>query len=315
MSSAIIGFNQALFELAKKDGRIVVLSADLTDSLRLTEFKQQLPDQFIDVGVAEQNMAGIAAGLALAGKLPYIFSFACFSPGINWAMIRNICYSNLPVRIVGGLPGFDTTYNGATHQMLEDLALMRVLPNITIVSPADASQAAQIVQAMLNHQGPIYFRVARVETSTISPIESEPFALGKAQLLKQGNDTTLISTGSTLIQVLEATKLLAEKNIQARVLNIHTIKPLDESAILDAFAQTKAVISVEDHQLTGGLGAAIAEIIAQTTHSIVTPFKILAVRDLFGETGSLAELYQKHGLTKENIVEISLKLLSVANKV
>ncbi len=308
MSNALTGFNDELLKIAQKDQRIVVLSADLTDSLRLTEFKKQLPKQFVDLGVAEQNLAGVAAGLALAGKLPYIYSFAIFSPGINWLMIRNICYSNLPVRIVGGLPGFDTTHNGATHQMLEDIALMRVLPNMSIISPADANQALQTAQVTLTHPGPIYFRMARTEVLTVSPSDPGSFVLGKAQLLSQGDDVTLISTGSMLIQTLEATKMLAEKNIQARVLNLHTIKPLDKVAILDAFTQTKAVVSVEDHQLAGGLGSAIAEQIAQTARR-TTPFKIIAVNDKFGETGSLEELQQKHGLTADNIVKTVLETL------
>ena len=308
MSNALASFNQKLLEMAQTDRRIVVLSADLTDSLRLTEFKKQLPKQFVDVGVAEQNLAGVAAGLALAGKLPYIYSFACFSPAINWSMIRNICYSNLPVRIIGGLPGFDTTYNGATHQMLEDIALMRVLPNLTLVSPVDANQAIHMVQTTLDHPGPIYFRMARTEMPNISPSEPGSFVLGKAQLLNQGDDATIISTGSMLVQTLEAVKILAEKNIQVRVLNLHTIKPLDKVTILDAFTQTKAVVSVEDHQQAGGLGSAIAELIAQTARR-TTPFKIIAINDQFGETGSIEELYQKHGLTADNIVKTVLETL------
>lgn len=294
------GFGQGLVEVAQANDQIVGLCADLTESTRMDDFAQAFPERFIQVGVAEQNLAGLAAGFALAGKIPFAASYACFHPANSWGVIRtSIAYSNLNVKIIGGHGGLVTGPDGATHQALEDIALMRVLPNFTVVVPCDAEEARKATHAIAAHTGPVYLRTNKFDQDAITTSDT-PFILGKALTLHEGTDITLISCGSVVGQVLEAAHELQNRNISVRVLNMHTIKPLDTEAILKALEETTAIITVEDHQAIGGLGSAVAEVLAQAkTH---VPFKIMGVADSFGESGTAAELLKKYGLTASHIL-------------
>ena len=301
------GFGQGLLEAAQAAANIVGLCADLTESTRMEPFAKAFPDRFVQVGVAEQNLAGLAAGFALAGKIPFAASYACFHPGNSWGVIRtSICYSNLNVKIVGGHAGLVTGPDGATHQSLEDVATMRVLPNMTVVVPCDAEEARKATLALAKHVGPTYLRTNKYDIPPITSTET-PFELGKAVVLKEGSDVTLISCGSTMTATILAAQQLAKKGISTRVINMHTIKPLDSTAVLQAALDTKAIITIEDHQIIGGLGSAIAEVLAQSKISV--PFKIMGVQDSFGESGTADELLEKYGLTAKQIVHQLEKLL------
>lgn len=301
------GVGRALLELGKSNPNVVVLTADLAESTRVEEFAQKYPQRFVEVGVAEQNLAGIAAGLALGKKVPFITSYGVFSPGLNWGVIRSaIAYSNLPVKIVGGHAGLATGPDGATHQALEDLALMRVLPNMTVLAPADEEEAFQVTLVAVKHPGPVYIRTSKLPVETIINKEV-PFEIGRAQILKSGHDATIIAHGTMVARAVDAANLLEHDGYSIRVINSASIKPLDKATILNAFRKTHAVVSIEDHQTAGGLGSAIAELVSQET--IRTPFKIMGVQDLFGESGTPEELYQKHGLTPQNIYQTIKSLI------
>jgi transketolase len=301
------GFGQGLLEAAQANSKVVGLCADLTESTRMEPFAKAFPERFIQVGVAEQNLAGLAAGFALADKIPFAASYACFHPGNSWGVIRtSICYSNVNVKIVGGHAGLVTGPDGATHQSLEDVATMRVLPNMTVVVPCDAEEARKATLALAKHVGPAYLRTNKYDIQAITTTET-PFELGKAVVLAEGSDVTLISCGSTMTATLLAAQQLAKKGISAKVLNMHTIKPLDSTAVLQAALDTKAIITIEDHQVIGGLGSAVAEVLAQSKISV--PFKIMGVQDSFGESGSADELLEKYGLSTKDIVQQLEKLL------
>lgn len=305
------GVGRALLELAKTNPKVVVLTADLAESTRVEEFAKQFPQRFVEVGVAEQNLAGIAAGLALGKKIPFITSYGVFSPGLNWGVIRSaIAYSNLPVKIVGGHAGLATGPDGATHQALEDLALMSVLPNMTVLAPADEEEAFQVTLAAAQHPGPVYIRTSKLPVKSVTK-EKDAFSIGRAQVLKPGSDVTIIAHGTMVARALESAQQLAENQISTQVINSASIKPLDETTLLKAFRETHAVIVVEDHQAIGGLGSAVAELISQ--HTVRSAFKILGVNDVFGESGTAEELYQKHGLTAENITQTISNLLRTSS--
>ncbi len=302
------GFGQGLVEAARAYPSIVGLCADLTESTRMEAFAQAFPERFIQVGVAEQNLAGLAAGMALAGKVPFAASYACFHPANSWGVIRtSICYSNLNVKIVGGHAGLVTGADGATHQSLEDIATMRVLPNMTVVVPCDAEEARKATWTLAKHVGPAYLRTNKYDIEPITTLET-PFQIGKAVTLREGTDVTLISCGSTVSEAVKAAVQLEQKNISVRLINMHTIKPIDSEAIMQAARETKAIITVEDHQVIGGLGSAVAEVLAQAGGSV--PFKVLGVQDQFGESGTAQELLEKHGLTAPQIIQQLEQLLA-----
>ena len=306
------GVGRALLELGETNPNVIVLTADLAESTRVEEFAIKFPQRFIEVGVAEQNLAGIAAGLALGKKIPFIASYGVFSPGLNWGVIRSaIAYSNLPVKIIGGHTGLATGPDGATHQALEDLALMRVLPNMIVLAPADEEEAFQATLSAAQHPGPVYIRTSKLPVEAVTK-EGNPFEIGRAQVIRQGADVTIIAHGTMVARALIARKLLEHIAISARVINSASIKPLDKSTILQAFRQTQAVVVVEDHQISGGLGSTIAELVSQET--IRTPFRIIGVQDSFGESGTPDELYQKHGLTAETITEIVSSMFHALNE-
>lgn len=292
------GFGEELALLGASNENIVALSADLTESTRVHLFKEKFPERFFQVGVAEQNMIGIAAGLALEGKIAFAASYAVFSPGRSWDQVRvSVCYSNLNVKIIGGHAGLSVGPDGATHQALEDIAITRVLPNMKVVVPADYEQAKKATRAIALDASPTYLRLGRAGFPSFTLADTE-FELGKANVYKEGTDVTIIACGIMVHEALLAAKMLELKEISAEVINVHTIKPLDTQTIIKSAQKTKKVITVEEHQISGGLGGAVSECLSE--HYPV-PIKRLGVADSFGESAEPQELLEKFGLTKENI--------------
>lgn len=299
-------FGEALVNLARKNKNLVVVSADLAESTRISDFAKKYPERFVEVGVAEQNMLGVAAGLALAGKVPIAASFAAFSPGRNWDQLRvSVCYSKANVKIIGSHTGLGAGEDGASHQALEDIAITRCLPNLVVIAPADYHETKKALAAAIAYNGPVYLRLSRQNTAVFTN-EKSPFKIGQAQVLKKGQDITLIACGSMVSEALAAAKKLASENISAEVINCHTIKPLDQKTILASVKKTKKVVSIEDHQIHGGMGSAVAEMLAE---NFPVPMKLLGVNDTFGESGVPAELYKKYGLSQENIISTIKKML------
>lgn len=292
------GFGDAMVKLGKNDRNILALSGDLRESLRMVEFGEIYPEQFIEVGVAEQNMAGVAAGLALCGKKPFICSFAVFSPGRNWDQVRvSIAYTNANVKIVGGHSGITVGGDGATHQALEDIAIMRALPNMRVVVPADYNQAVKATMALAEIKGPAYLRLTRPKTEVFTSVGSE-FEIGRAQVLQKGDEVTVCACGPVLYNALMAARELVGK-ISVEVINVHTIKPLDAATIVNSAKKTGRVITIEDHQMIGGLGGAIAELLSEKY-----PVRVerMGINDSFGESGEAKELMVKFGLDIGSII-------------
>ena len=301
-----VGFGRGLIEAAKKDKRVVALTGDLGESMRLNDFKKMFPQRFFQVGVAEQNLAGVSAGLALAGKVPFMASFAVFSPGRNWDQIRvSICYNQANVKIVGGHTGVSVGEDGATHQALEDIAITRVLPNLTVVVPADAVQAAKATQAAAKFKGPLYLRLTRPATPVFNTAGSS-FKIGQAEVLVTGKDVVIIACGPLVYDSLLAAHQLQTQGIKAAVINCHTIKPLDKKTLLSWIRKTKAVVTVEEHQVNGGLGGAISELL---TKNYPVPQEFVAMPDHFGESGKAQQLLNKYGLNVAGIVKAVKKVI------
>ncbi len=294
------GFGDGLNIIAKQNKDVVALCADLTGSLKMSKFAKMYPKRFFQMGVAEQNMAGVSAGLALSGKIPYMGSFAAFSPGRNWEQIRvSICYNKANVKIIGSHAGITVGEDGATHQALEDIATTRVLPNMVVINPADAEEAKKATIAIGKYKGPVYLRLSRA-TTPIFTKKNTPFKIGKANVLLKGKDVTIIACGVMVYPALIAANQLLKNNIKATVVNLHTIKPLDEKLILKLAKTTGAFVTVEEHQVAGGMGSAVAELIAQNEP---IPIEMLGINDTFGESGSSDRLLKKYGLTVSNIVK------------
>ncbi|MGD9129102.1 MAG: transketolase C-terminal domain-containing protein [Candidatus Woesebacteria bacterium] len=306
------GFGDALVQAAEKNQNIVALSADLTSSLRLTAFEEKFPKRLIQVGVAEQNLMGVAAGLALGGKVPFATSYAVFNPGRNWDQLRvSVCYSNLNVKVVGGHAGVNTGADGASHQALEDIALTRVLPNMTVVVPCDYQEACKATAAIAKFTGPAYLRLNREKTLDITT-ENTPFEIGKAVTLRQGTDATIIACGTMVAEALLAAEELAKQNINLRVINLHTIKPIDKQAIIQVANETGAIITAEDHQIMAGMGSAVAEVLVQAQGREVSkliPVEMVAVKDSFTESGNAKELMHKYEIDKNAIMKAVNKVL------
>lgn len=296
------GFGEAMLEVAATNDQVVALTADLTESLRLDQFAKKFPGKFIQVGIAEQNMVGVAAGLAIEGKIPFATSFAVFSPGRTWEQIRDsICYSNLPVIIVGGHTGLNVGEDGYTQQGLEDLALMRVLPNMTVVSPVDYNQTKQAVHALVNLKKPAYLRLTREKTLNLTQ-PANNFEIGSAQILKSGHDLSIIGAGPILAEAWQATQKLPNYSIE--IINLHTLKPTDTTTLIESLKKTQAFITIEEHQLTGGVASAVTEALAKdkvTSQLLALPHQFLGLNDAFGESGKPLELWQKHGLDQDSI--------------
>lgn len=305
------GFGRGLKAAGERDQRIVALCADLTESTKMDAFAKAFPERFFDVGVAEQNLVTVAAGLALAGKIPFVSSYAAFSPGRNWEQIRTtICLNETNVKIVGSHAGVSVGPDGATHQMLEDIALMRVLPNMRVVVPCDAVEAEKATRALAVTNGGAYLRLAR-EKSPVITSETTPFAMGKAQIFREGSDVTIVACGTMVYHSLMAAELLAKEGIQAEVINAAVVKPLDWHAIVASAKKTGAVVTAEEAQAAGGLGGAVAEALAD--HHPV-PLARIGVNDVFGQSGAPDELLEHYGLTAPHIAEKARQLIKRKEK-
>ena len=294
------GFGRGLRAAGEVNDKIVALCADLTESTQISIFSEAFPDRFIQTGIAEQNLVAVASGLAAAEKIPFASSYAAFNPGRNWEQIKTtIALNNQPVKIVGGHAGVTVGPDGATHQMLEDIALMRVLPNMVVVVPGDAIEAEKATRAIAENGKPSYIRLARVKTPIISTPES-PFEVGKAYILREGRDVSLMGTGILTYQLLIAAKLLDEQGVIAEVVHIPTIKPLDDDTILASARRTGRVVTAEEAQIIGGLGGAVAELLSE---KLPTPLLRVGMMDRYGESGEPAELLDYFGLTGEHIAK------------
>ncbi|AKM80154.1 TPA: transketolase family protein [Candidatus Saccharibacteria bacterium] len=292
------GFGRGLKAAGEADERVVALCADLTESTQMHLFKNAFPERFIEIGVAEQNLVTVASGLARAGKIPFTSSYAAFSPGRNWEQIRTTAALNeQPVKVVGSHAGVSVGPDGATHQMLEDIALMRVLPHMVVVAPGDSVEAEKATKLIAKNDKPSYLRLAREKTPIFST-EDSPFEIGKAYVLREGHDITLLGTGTMTYELLVAAKELESKGVSAEVVHVPTIKPLDEETILASVRKTGRALTAEEAQIAGGFGSAIAELLSE---KMPTPLWRVGMRDRFGESGKPDELLDLFGLTGEKI--------------
>ena len=292
------GFGAGLYEIGLQNSDVVALCADLTGSLKMNVFQDKFPERFFQMGIAEANMMGMAAGLATAGKIPFTGTFANFSTGRVYDQIRqSIAYSHKNVKICASHAGLTLGEDGATHQILEDIGLMKMLPGMVVINPCDYNQTKAATMAIAEHYGPVYLRFGRPKW----PIFTDPdsFKIGKALHLREGKDVTIFATGHLVWNSLEAAKTLEEQGISAEVINIHTIKPLDDEAILDAVANTKCVVTAEEHQMNGGLGDSICQLLSR---NLPTPVEMVAVNDSFGESGKPSELLDKYGLGVKDVI-------------
>lgn len=300
------GFGEALNELGQENPNVVALCADLTGSLKMDAFAKNFPERFLQVGIAEANMTGIAAGLTIGGKIPFAGTFANFATGRVYDQIRQcVAYSNKNVKICASHAGITLGEDGATHQIMEDIGLMKMLPNMVVINPCDFNQTKAATKAAAKHVGPVYLRFGRPKVPVFIP-EDEPFVIGKALQLTEGSDVSIFATGHLVWKALEAVEILKEKGISAELINIHTIKPLDEEAILKSAAKTHCVVTAEEHLMNGGMGDSIAQLLSR---KLPTPLEMVAVNDKFGESGTPDELMTKYGLDKADVVNAVLKVL------
>lgn len=294
-------YGKALAKYGMENENIVVLDADLSKSTKTADFKKVCPDRFINMGIAEGNMMAVAAGLAACGKIPFASTFAMFAAGRAFEQIRNsICYPKLNVKICATHAGITVGEDGASHQAIEDISLMRSIPNMTIINPSDAVETEAAIKAIIDYKGPCYVRLGRSAVNVINDNADYKFEIGKGSLLREGKDATIIATGIMVDAALEAYNILAEEGIRTRVINIHTIKPIDEEIITKAARETGVIITAEEHSIIGGLGSAVAEVVSANY-----PVSVLRVgiKDVFGESGKPAELLKAYGLTAEDIVK------------
>jgi len=291
-------------EIGRENRDVVVLDADLSSSTRTSFFAKEFPERFFNMGVAEQNMMAVAAGLASCGKIVFVSTFALFATGRAWDQIRNtICYNNFDVKIVATHSGISVGADGASHQALEDIALMRVIPQMKVIVPADSIQTRQAVLSAVKERGPVYIRLGRPK---VEDLEERRFEIGKANVLREGEDVSIIACGVMVKHSLEAAKILSREGIQARVVNMSTIKPIDEKIVLECARQTKGVVTAEEHSIIGGLGGAVSEVIAEFAPG--KRVKRVGVKDKFGQSGEPAELMREYGLGKEDIVEAAREI-------
>ncbi len=299
------GYGKGLVE-AGKNKNVVALDADLAESTRSIMFAEKYPERFFEMGVAEQDLIGTAAGLAASGKIPFASSFACFITGRSFDQVRLMAaVSKLPIRVVGSHAGLLTGEDGATHQALEDISLMRTLPNMTVIQPSDAVEAEKAVLALASYKGPAYLRLGRGKVPIIHG-EDYKFEIGKGELLKKGNDVSIIASGSMVHEALKAAEELEKQKISVRVINIHTIKPIDKTIIIKAAKETGCIVTAEDHSIIGGLGSAVSEVL---TENIPVPLERVGTKDTFGESGKPEELYKKYGLTPDDIIKSVKKVM------
>ncbi|MFI5217916.1 MAG: transketolase family protein [Bacteroidia bacterium] len=301
------GFGAGLLELGKTNPNVVALAADLAGSLKMDAFQKEFPDRFFQCGVAEANMMGIAAGLTIGGKIPFTGTFANFSTGRVYDQIRqSIAYSNKNVKICASHAGLTLGEDGATHQILEDIGMMRMLPHMTVISPCDYNQTKAATIAIAKYIGPVYLRFGRPSWPVFTDV-NQKFEIGKAEIFCEGNDVSIFATGHMVWKALEAAEKLTEMGIDAEVINIHTIKPLDEKAILQSVKKTKCVVTAEEHQINGGLGDVICHVLSK---NYPVPVEIIGVNDTFGESGTPEQLLEKYGLSSDRIIRAAEKVIS-----
>lgn len=301
------GFGVGLLEAGRMNSGVIGLCADVSGSLKMNDFRKEFPDRFIQVGIAEANMIGISAGLALSGKIPVAGTFAGFASGRVYDQIRvSLAYSNLNVKIAAAHAGITVGEDGATHQMLEDLGMMKMLPNMVVINTCDFNQTRMATRAMIEHQGPVYLRFGRPSVPNFTP-ENQPFIIGKAETLQTGSDVSVFATGHLVFPALEAAFILFQKGISAEVINIHTIKPFDEETVLKSVLKTKCAVTAEEHMRNGGLGDSVSQLLALQHPA---PVEMVAINDRFGESGTPSELMKKYGLDTPHIVDAALKAIS-----
>ena len=300
------GMGKGLVELGKTNKNVVALCCDLTDSTRIGWFKEKFPKRYVQVGVQEQNMMGIGAGMALEGKIPFVSSYAVFSPGRNWDQLRvSVCYGDANVKIIGAHAGISVGPDGATHQALEDIAITRVLPNLTVLVPCDSEQAFKATVASVDISGPVYLRIGRDKFENFTT-DKTPFKVGKADIYRDGKDVAIVACGVMVYEALKAAEELKKKGIDAMVVNNHTIKPIDEKTLIEVAKKTGAIVTAEEHQVQGGMGSAVAEVIANGNP---VPMEFVGVQNTFGESGGAVELMEKYGLQAVDIVAAVEKVL------
>lgn len=301
------GFGEGLLELGRKNENVVALCADLTGSLKMDAFEKEFPERFIQVGIAEANMMGIAAGLTIGGKIPFTGTFANFSTGRVYDQIRqSIAYSGKNVKICASHAGLTLGEDGATHQILEDIGLMKMLPGMAVINPCDFNQTKAATMAIAEYEGPVYLRFGRPKVANFTPVDQE-FEIGKAVHLMSGTDVTIVATGHLVWEAIQAAEALNTEGISVDLINIHTIKPLDSASVIASVMKTKCVVSAEEHQMNGGLGDSVAQLLART---YPVPQEYVAVDDSFGESGTPEQLMEKYGLNAENIKEAVRRVLA-----
>ncbi|MFH0971580.1 MAG: transketolase family protein [Candidatus Micrarchaeota archaeon] len=305
------GLGKGLVELGARNKNVVALCCDLVESTRVNWFSEKFPDRYFEVGVSEQNMAGVAAGMAAEGKIPFIASYAVFSPGRNWDQIRiSICYSQNNVKIIGAHAGISVGPDGATHQALEDIAITRCLPHMVVLSPCDWIEAKKATIAMGEMKGPAYIRLSRDKVPVVTS-EDTPFKLGRAEVFRDGTDVTVVATGQLVYEALIAAKQLEKEGISVRVIDLHTIKPIDKDTLIEAAKETGAIVCAEEHQITGGMGSAVAEVLSE---NYPVPVKYVGIKDRFGESGLPDELLVKFGLKSTDIIEKAREAIGMKRK-
>lgn len=301
------GWADALIEMGEKDKRIAVLDADLAKSTLTCQFKDKFPDRFFDMGIAEQNMINVAGGLSLTGMIPFVTTYGVFVSGRAWEQIRtSICYGKLNVKFGGAHGGISVGPDGATHQALEEITIMRVLPNMTVIVPSDYYETKKAVLASAKIDGPVYIRFGREKVPVVTTKDT-PFEVGKAIMMKEGNAVSIIACGVMVAEALDAAEELGKQGVDAEVINLHTIKPIDREAILASAKKTGCVVTAEEHQLAGGMGSAVIEVLAQ---ELPVPVEMVGIKDTFGESGQPRELMEKYGITSKEIIAQALKVIS-----
>jgi transketolase len=300
------GYGEGLLILGKENPKVIGLCCDLTESTRMLEFAKQYPDRYVEVGVAEQNLAGLGAGFAHEGFIPFITSYATFSPGRNWDQIRvSICYSGSNVKIIGSHAGISVGPDGATHQAMEDIAITRVLPRMTVIVPCDAIEARKATIAAANMSGPVYIRLAREKTPQFTT-EDTPFEIGKAYVYREGKDVTIAAAGPQVYYALQAAEELKKDGIECEIINVASVKPLDEAVLTESVKKTRCIVTAEEHQVTGGVGAAVAEALAR---NFPVPQEFVGMPDHFGESGEPNELIAKWKMDNKGIVQAVKKVI------
>jgi len=300
------GFGEGLYELGKTNPNVVALCADLIGSLKMEKFVEEFPERFVQTGIAEANMIGIAAGMTIGGKIPFAGTFAGFATGRVYDQIRqSVAYSNKNVKICASHAGITLGEDGATHQIMEDIGLMKGLPNMVVINPCDFNQTKAATLAIAEYEGPVYLRFGRPKVPNFTPA-NQKFEIGKAVILNEGKDVTIVATGHLVWEAIQAAEILEHNGISVELINIHTIKPLDNNAILHSVFKTKAIVTAEEHLMNNGLGDSVAQLLAR---NYPVPQEYVAVNDKFGESGTPEDLMKKYGIVKENIIEAVNKVL------